>query len=69
MNLKNRISFNEHVLGFLFIGAIYLLIIQFTFSIRAFLNAFGILTFLLPIIFLYVFGLIGFYLFKTKKKY
>lgn len=64
--MKN-IKLHEYILGFLFISAIYLLIIHFTLGIKTIYDSFGFLGIFLPIIFLYVFGLIGFYLFKRRR--
>jgi len=63
-----KIKYSDYILGFLWITVIFLLIVHLTFGIKEFFGVFGIMGILLPSIFLYGFGLIGFYLFKRKKK-
>ena len=61
-------KYSDYIIGFVWITAIFFLIIHFTFGIKEFFNVYGIIGILLPSIFLYCFGLVGFYLFKRKKK-
>ena len=61
-------KYSDYILGFVWITAIFFLIVHLTFGIKEFFSVYGIMGFLVPSIFLYCFGLIGFYLFKRKKK-
>ena len=63
-----KLKYSDYIIGFAWITAIFLLIVQFTFGIKEFFNVYGMMGILLPSIFLYCFGLVGFYLFKRKKK-
>ena len=64
----NKLKYSDYTIGFVWITAIFLLIVQFTFGIKEFFNVYGMIGILLPSIFLYCFGLVGFYLFQKKEK-
>ena len=64
--IKSKHSY--YILGFLLINVIFFLIVQWSFGINEFFKIYGLIGFLLPSVFLYCFGLIGFYLFKRKEK-
>ena len=61
-----KLEYWEYIIGFLWIIGIFLLIISLTFGLRNFFETFGVMGILIPSGFLYIFGLIGFYLFKRK---
>ena len=57
----------DYIMGFIFITFIFLLIVHLTFGMKEFFKIYGFIGIIIPSVFLYVFGLLGYYIFRRKK--